>query len=151
MADGVLGTRCAGLHRLRGHDWEFYPLDELKGTDPISTPRLRVLGPERLLIVAHDWLAVYDPATRRSARVLEAADTGLGAFSDAAAAPNGQILGERPQRGSFVHSWRKPSEVPLLEYGTRQLGLRLFHDPQVDGRRRGSWWPAPGWTRARNG
>ena len=133
MADGVWALDVAGLHRLRGHDWEFYPLDELKGTDPISTPRLRVLGPERLLIVAHDWLAVYDPATRRSARVLEAADTGLGAFSDAAAAPNGQILVSGRNGVALCTAGGSPVRFRCLEYGTRQLGLRLFHDPQVDG------------------
>jgi signal transduction histidine kinase/CheY-like chemotaxis protein/streptogramin lyase len=133
MPDGVWTLDVGGLQRLRGHNWEFHPLDELNGIDPVSPPRLRALGPGRLLIVDNDWLAVYDPATRRSTRVLEAAQTGLGAFSDAAAAPNGQILVSGGQGVALCTAGGSPVSFRCVEYGTRQLGLRLFHDPQADG------------------
>jgi signal transduction histidine kinase/CheY-like chemotaxis protein/streptogramin lyase len=133
MPDGVWTLDVGGLQRLRGHNWEFHPLDELRGIDPVFPPRLRVLGPGQLLIVDNDWLAVYDPATRRSTRVLEVAQTGLGAFSDAAAAPNGQILVSGGKGVALCTAGGSPVSFRCLEYGTRQLGLRLFHDPQVDG------------------
>jgi signal transduction histidine kinase/ActR/RegA family two-component response regulator len=133
MPDGVWTLDVGGLQRLRGHSWEFHRLDELNGIDPASPPRLRALGPGRLLIVDNDWLAVYDLATRRSTRVLEAAQTGLGAFSDAAATPNGQILVSGGQGVALCTAGGSPVSFRCLEYGTRQLGLRLFHDPQADG------------------
>jgi signal transduction histidine kinase/CheY-like chemotaxis protein/streptogramin lyase len=133
MPDGVWTLDVGGLQRLRGHNWEFHRLDELNGIDPVSPPRLRALGPGRLLIVDNDWLAVYDPATRRSTRVLEAAQTGLGAFGDAVAAPNGQILVSGGKGVALCAAGGSPVSFRCLEYGTRQLGIRLFHDPQVDG------------------
>ena len=133
MPDGVWTLDIGGLQRLRGHDWEFHPLDELKGIDPVSAPKLRVLGPGRLLIVANGWLAVYEPATRRSTRVLDVARTGLGSFGDAAAMPNGKILVSGGKGVALCTALGNPVSLRCLEYGTRQLGLRLFHDPQVDG------------------
>jgi len=84
-----------------------------------------VLGPERLLIVRHDWL----PCTTRPRAGLPESSRlpipGLGALATPRRAER-QILVRRPQRGSFVHSWRKPSEVPLPWSTERvQLGLRL--------------------------
>jgi signal transduction histidine kinase/CheY-like chemotaxis protein len=133
MPDGVWTLDIAGLQRLRGHDWEFHPLDELKGIDPVSAPKLRVLGPGRLLIVAHDWLAVYEPATRRSTRVLDVVQTGLGSFVDAAASPNGKILVSGGNGVALCTVVGSPVSFRCREFGTRQLGLKLFHDPQVDG------------------
>jgi len=133
MPDGVWTVDIGGLQRLRGQRWEFHPLDELTGIDPVSAPKLRALGPGRLLIVAHDWLAVYDPATRRSTRVLEVAQTGLGSFGDAAAAPNGQILVSGGNGVALCMAVGNPVSLRCREYSKRQLGLKLFHDPQVDG------------------
>jgi len=133
MPDGLWTLDVGALQRLRGHDWEFHPLDELKGIDPVAPPRLRALSPGRLLIVADDWLAVYDSATRRSTRVLNVAQTGLGAFDDAAAMPNGQILVSGGKGVALCTAVGSPVRFRCQEYGTQQLGLRRFHDPQVDG------------------
>jgi signal transduction histidine kinase/DNA-binding response OmpR family regulator/streptogramin lyase len=131
--DGVWTLDIGGLQRLRGHAWEFHPLDELKGIDPVYPPRLVVLGSGRLLIVAHDWLAVYDPVARRSTRVLDVARTGLGIFDDAAAMPNGPTLVSGANGVALCTAEGSPVSFRCQEYGTRQLGLRLFHDPRVDG------------------
>jgi signal transduction histidine kinase/CheY-like chemotaxis protein/ligand-binding sensor domain-containing protein len=133
MLDGVWTLDLGGLERLRGREWAFYPLDQLKGIDPQSAPLLRVLGPGRLLIVARDGLTVYEPATRRATKVLEVARTGLGSFGDVAAQPNGQVLVSGGNGvalcavGGDSVSWR------CREYGYRQLGLKQFHDPHADG------------------
>jgi signal transduction histidine kinase/CheY-like chemotaxis protein len=132
MPDGVWTLDVGGLQRLRGRAWEFHPLDELKGVDPIYPPKLRELNPAQLLIVANSWVEVYEPATRRSTRVLEVARTGLGAFGDAAAA-NGRVLVSGIDGVALCTVGESPVSFRCLEYGTRQLGLRLFHDPQADG------------------
>jgi signal transduction histidine kinase/CheY-like chemotaxis protein/streptogramin lyase len=133
MPDGVWTLDMGGLQRLHGHAWEFHPLDELKGIDPVSPPRLRALGTGRLLIIADDWLAVYDPATHRSTRVLDVARTGLGAFDNAKAMPDGPILVSGANGVALCTAEGSPVRFRCQEYGTSQLGLRRFHDPQVDG------------------
>jgi signal transduction histidine kinase/DNA-binding response OmpR family regulator len=132
MPDGVWTPDLGGLQRLRGRDWEFHPLDELKGIDPVSPPRLRVLGPSQLLIVANEWLAVYNPATHRSVRVLDADQMGVGDFGDAAAA-NGMVLVSGRRGLVLCTAGESRTSFRCREYGARQLGLKLFHDPQVDG------------------
>ena len=122
-----------GLRRLRGHDWDWHPVEQLKEVDPVSPPALRVLSPGRLLIVANQWIAVYETATRRSATVLTAAQTGLGAFRDAAVMPNGKVLVSGGKGVAFCTAAEDPVRLLCTEYGARQLGLRAFHDPQVDG------------------
>ena len=94
MPDGVWALDVGGLQRLRGQIGNSTRWTSSRGLDRCRSPRPgseRSAG-GRLLIVVTDWLAVYEPATRRSTRVLEAAQTGLGAFGDAAASPNGRIL-----------------------------------------------------------
>jgi hypothetical protein len=133
MPDGVWTLDVGGLQRLSGHVWDFYPLDELKTVDPNSPPKLRALGPAKLLIVAQRWLAVFDPATRRSTKVLDAARTGPGTFDDAATGPNGTILATSGNAITGCTDGGSPASFRCVEYGYRQLGLKLFHDPQVDG------------------
>jgi len=87
----------------------------------------------RFLIVVTGWLDVYDPATRQSTRVLEAARTGLGAFSDAAASPDGRILVSGAGGVALCTAGGSPLSFHCQEYRTPQLGLKLFHDPQADG------------------
>jgi len=130
--DGVWTVDVGGLQRLRGHQWEFRPLDELKGIDPMSPPELRVLGAGRLLIVARDRLGVYDVATRRSTKVLDVARTGLGAFSGAAAT-NGRVLVSGTNGVDWCTAGDSPATFRCLQYGLGQLGLTRFHDPQADG------------------
>ncbi|MGA3016315.1 MAG: response regulator [Bryobacteraceae bacterium] len=132
MPDGVWTVDLGGLQRLRGRDWEFHPLDELKGIDPLSPPRLRGLGPTQLLIVAKEWLAVYNPATRRYTRVLDVAQTGLGNFGDAVAV-NGRLLVSGGNGLALCTAGEGRASFRCREYGARQLGLKLFHDPQADG------------------
>ena len=76
-SDGVWAVDRGGLRRLRGHDWDWHPVDQLKEVDPVSPPALRVLSPGRLLIVANQWIAVYETATRRSATVLRYLGKGM--------------------------------------------------------------------------
>ena len=133
MPDGVWAADVGGLDRLRGHAWDFHPLAELKDIDPVAPPRLRALPGSRLLIVAHDWVGVYDTARRQMTRVLEAASTGLGAFGDAATAPDGQVLISGGNAVAWCRAGVSPAAFACQEYGYRQLGLKLFHDPQADG------------------
>ena len=132
MPDGVWTLDIGGLQRLRGHDWEFHPLEELAGIDPASPPTLRAFGGAQLLIVASDWLAVYDPVARRSTRVLKVGQTGLGGFSDAVVV-NGRVLVTGRSGVALCTAGGRPVSFRCQEYGTRQLGLKLFHDPQEDG------------------
>ena len=134
MADGVWTLDKGGLQRLRGGDWELHPLEELAGIDPISPPALRAFGAAGLLIVDKGWLEVYDPLARRSTRVLHAAQTGLGSFSDAVVG-NGRVLVSGRDGVAFCTAAGNPVSFRCREYGTRQLGLKLFHDPRAD-----SWW-----------
>jgi len=132
MPDGVWTLDMGGLQRLRGHQWEFFPLDELRGIDPVSPPKLRVLSPSRLLIVAHGWVAEYEPATRQFTPVLDAAPTGLGVLGDAAAA-GARVLVSGDKGVAVCAAAGSPARFRCREYDGRQLGLRLFHDPQPDG------------------
>ena len=131
--DGVWTLDIGGLERLRGRDWDFHPLDQLKGIDPQSAPVLRVLGPGKLLIVARDGLTIYEPGTHRATRVLEAAGTGLGSFSDAAGQPNGQVLVSGSKGVAVCAVGGDSPSWHCREYGNREVGLQQFHDPQVDG------------------
>jgi signal transduction histidine kinase/CheY-like chemotaxis protein/streptogramin lyase len=133
MPDGVWTLDVGGLRRLRGHDWQFFPLDELKGMDPNSAPRLRALPQGRMLIVGQRRLTVYDPATRRATGILDAQETGLGTFGDAATAPNGTILANGGNGVVLCTPSGGPESYRCVEYGSRQLGLKQFHDPQADG------------------
>ncbi len=133
MEDGVWTLDRGGLRKLRGRQWELYPIDELNAIDPTAAPRLRALGPARLLIVAHDWVGVYDPAKRQLAKVLDAAHSGLGAFGDAAAAANGQVMVSGDKGIALGSPTETGASFRWREYGAAQLGLKLFHDPQADG------------------
>jgi signal transduction histidine kinase/DNA-binding response OmpR family regulator len=133
MPDGVWTLDVGGLRRLRGHVWDFYPLDELKAVDSNSPPKLRALGPAKLLIVAERWLAVFDPATRRCVKLLDVTRTGLGVFDDAVAGANGTILATSASGMAVCTGGGSLAGLHCVEYGPRQLGLKLFHDPQVDG------------------
>ena len=133
MADGLWAFDVTGLQRLRGHAWEFHPLDALKGFDPLFGPRLKVMGQGRLLAVQDDGLVMYDPATRQSARVLDAARTGLGVLSDAAPAPDGRVLVSGAKGVALCTVEGSPPRFRCRECGTAQLGLANFHDVQADG------------------
>lgn len=133
MPDGIWTLDVGGLQRLRGREWEFHPLDELKGIDTSNPPKLRALGPDRLLIVNPKWLTGYDPATRHSTRLISAAQTSLGIFGDAATGPNGTVLVTSASGLALCAAAVSPASFHCIEYGHRQLGLKQFHDPQVDG------------------
>lgn len=132
MQDGVWTLDLGGLQRLRGRNWEFHPLKELKGIDPVSPPALRAFGATRFLIVDSDWLAVYDPVARRSIKVLNVAQTGLGGFTDAVVV-NGRVLVSGRDGVALCTTAGNPMSFRCQEYGTRQLGLKLFHDLREDG------------------
>ncbi len=132
MPDGVWTLDVGGLQRLRGHDWEFHPVKDLAGIDPVSPTPLRAFGAAQLLIVASDWLAVYDPVARQSTRVLNVAQTGLGGFSDAVVV-NGRVLVSGRNGVALCTAGGSPMRFRCQEYGTPQLGLKLFHDPRDDG------------------
>jgi signal transduction histidine kinase/CheY-like chemotaxis protein/streptogramin lyase len=108
-------------------------VDQLKDVDPVVPPVLKVLGPGRLLIVAKQWIAVYETAARRSTTVLTAAQTGLGAFDDAAVLPNGKILVSGGKGLGLCVAGEGPPRLLCSEFGARRLGLKTFHDPQADG------------------
>jgi signal transduction histidine kinase/CheY-like chemotaxis protein/ligand-binding sensor domain-containing protein len=131
MSDGVWTLDLGGLQRLSGRNWEFHPIDELKGIDPVTPPRLRALGPTQLLIVADGWLAVYNKGTRQTTRVLDIAQTGLGSFDDAVAV-NGKVLVTASQGLALCSAGDSRASFRCQEFGARQLGLKLFHDPHAD-------------------
>jgi ligand-binding sensor domain-containing protein len=131
--DGVWTVDLGGLQRLRGREWDSHPLAELNDVDPVSPPRLRPLGPGRLLIVSNNWVTVYDSVARRSTLVLTATRNGLGAFTDAAALPDGKILVSGSDGVALCTAVENPVRLLCTEYGTHRLGLKAFHDPQADG------------------
>ena len=135
MPNGLWGLDITGLQRLGRGEWESHLPDELKGAGPLSVmgPKPRAFGGGRFLIVVTGWLSVYDAATRRSSRVLEAAGTGLGTFSDALAAPDGRILVTGAGGAAWCTAGGDPSSFHCQEYRTPQLGLKLLHDPEEDG------------------
>jgi signal transduction histidine kinase/CheY-like chemotaxis protein/streptogramin lyase len=132
MPDGVWTIDVGGLQRLRGREWEFHPLEELKTIDPLNPPKLRALGPARLLIVAGEWLGVYATTTHSFTKVLEAHRTGLGSFSDAAVA-NGQVLVSGHKGLALCMAGEGGASFRCREYQAGELGLRRVHDPQPDG------------------
>jgi signal transduction histidine kinase/DNA-binding response OmpR family regulator/ligand-binding sensor domain-containing protein len=132
MPDGVWTLDVGGLRRLRDHAWEFRPLDELKDIDPLSPPKLRPLGGGRMLIVANRWLAVFDPATGRSTKVLDVEQTRLSHFNDAAAA-DGRVLVTGGRGVALCTDGASADGFRCLEYGAKQLGIQSFHDPHADG------------------
>jgi len=135
MPDGVWALDLTGLQRLGRNGWEPHPVGELEGAGPLSVsgPKVRVLGGGRFLIVTAGGLSVYEPDTRGSSKVLEAARTGLQAFSDAAIGPDGKILVSGAGGVALCAAGASPLSFHCVEYRTPQLGLKLFHDPQVDG------------------
>jgi len=132
MRDGVWALDIAGLERLRGRDWENHPLPPLKGTDPLFAPKLRVLGQQGVLIVLKDGLVLYDPATRRSTRALEAAELGFGVLSDTTDAPDGRVLVCADDGVALCTAEGSPVRLRCQKYGGAQLGLKHFHTPQRD-------------------
>jgi signal transduction histidine kinase/DNA-binding response OmpR family regulator/ligand-binding sensor domain-containing protein len=133
MPDGLWAFDVEGLQRLRGQAWESHPLNGLKGIDPFFGPKVRASGSGRLLIVLGDCLVEYNPAVRRFTRVLEAAQTGLGAFQDAVTLPDGRVVVSADQGVALCTAGGSPMRLRCVGYGTGQLGLRRFHDPQPDG------------------
>ena len=132
-SEGVWTVDLGGLQKLRGRVWDSHPLAELNDVDPVSPPRLRTLGPGRLLIVSSKWVAVYDSVARRSTVVLTATHNGLGAFTDAAALPDGTILVSGSDGVALCTAVDNAVRLHCTEYGTPRLGLKAFHDPQADG------------------
>ena len=135
MPDGLWTLDVTGLQRLRGNAWESHLPEEIKGAGLLSTtgPRLKALGGGRFAIVLPGWLAVYDPATRQATRVLDAARTGLKAFSDAAAAPDGTVLVTGEGGVAVCTAGGDPLAFRCQENLGGQLGLKSFHNPQPDG------------------
>ncbi len=133
MPDGVWVLDIGGLQRLRGRQWEFFPLDQLKAIDPMAPPRLRALGPKQLLIAARDWVGVFDLSTRQLTKVLDTARTGVGDIGDAATTPGGKVLVSGGNGLALCTAAGSPVGFSCLEYGYKELGLKLFHDPQADG------------------
>jgi signal transduction histidine kinase/CheY-like chemotaxis protein len=130
--DGVWTVDVGGLQRLLGRDWEFHPLAELAGIDPVLPPQLRAFGAKQLLIVANDWVEVYDPAARRATRVLSVAQAGVGSFIDAVAS-SGTVLVSGSDGVMLCAAGGSPVSFRCRKYGTPELGLKLFHDTQQDG------------------
>ena len=133
MGDAAWALDAAGLQKLGGRDWEFHPLRQLEKTDQLAAPRLRVLGPDRLLILTADSLAVYEPAARRSTTVLQAAATGLGSLNDIVIAADGTILVSGATGVALCTAGGSPVSLRCREYGSRRLGLKVFKFPEVDG------------------
>ena len=111
MQDGVWTLDLGGLQRLSGRNWEFHPLKELKGIDPVSPPALRAFGATRLLIVDSDWLAAYDPVAPVDQGPQRGADRTWWFHRRRGSERQGP--GKRSQRSRFVHDYRKPDELPL--------------------------------------
>jgi len=132
MPDGIWTIDLGGLERLRERAWEFHPVPELKEIDPVAPPKLRAFGAGRMLIVARRWVSVYDDAARRSAVVLDVAETGAGEFGDAAVT-NGRVLVSGRDALALCTAGDNGSRWRCREYGATQLGLNNFHDPQPDG------------------
>ena len=80
-------------------------------------------------------MAVYTQGTRELRRVLDASQTGLGAFGDAAVMPDGRIVVTGGNALAICSPGEHGAGFGCLEYGGRQLGLTQFHDPVVNGAR----------------
>jgi len=135
MPDGLWAFDVAGLQRLQAHAWEIHPVEGLAwiGQLTLGAPRLRALPQKLFAIATNERLFVYDPGTRQSTEVLDAAGAGLGPFRDIAAAPDGSVLVTADTGVALCTAGGSPPALRCVEHRAPQLGLRLFHDPQPDG------------------